>query len=75
MSGEACIEYLQSHSRLPDVILLDVTMPGMTGYEVCTSLRNIYNFSPSKLPIIMMSARTHEVESVVEALECGWCTP
>lgn len=34
MDGMEALEILEDHSDLPDVILLDVMMPGMTGYEV-----------------------------------------
>ena len=40
---------------LPDLILLDLMMPKMTGYEVCATLRRKYG--PSELPIIMLTAK------------------
>jgi len=42
-------------SSKPDIILLDVMMPKMTGFEVCKILRKTY--FPSELPIIFLSAR------------------
>ncbi|NKB69226.1 MAG: response regulator [Candidatus Latescibacteria bacterium] len=52
----------------PDLVLLDVMMPGMDGYEVSRRLkkRQGTNF----VPIIMVTART-ETESVVQGLESG----
>ncbi|MGQ3164911.1 MAG: response regulator [Agrobacterium sp.] len=47
---------------LPDLILLDVMMPGMSGYEVCTQLRKKY--SSALLPIIMVSACCAEKDVV-----------
>lgn len=48
---------------LPDLILLDIMMPGMSGYQVAGQLRQRY---PSALlPIIMVSAKTEE-EDVVQ---------
>ena len=34
MDGQEALELLQDEADLPDVILLDVMMPGMSGYEV-----------------------------------------
>jgi len=51
----------------PDLVLLDVMMPGMDGYEVCRRLKKRQgNF----LPVIMVTART-ETEAVVTGLEAG----
>ena len=49
----------------PDLMLLDVTLPGMDGKEVCRAIRRDYDF-----PIIMVSARTSEVDRVI-GLEIG----
>ena len=67
--GLQAIEYIENSARtLPDVILLDIMMPNMNGYEVCAKVREKY---PSPLlPIIMLSAKGRE-EDIVEALRCG----
>lgn len=49
----------------PDVVLLDVMLPGMDGIEVCKRLR-----AESAVPIIMLTARTDTVDVVV-GLESG----
>jgi DNA-binding response OmpR family regulator len=49
----------------PDLMLLDVMLPGMDGKEVCRAIRRDYDF-----PIIMVSARTSEVDRV-DGLEVG----
>ncbi len=49
----------------PDIILLDVMLPGMDGLEVCRQIR-----SWSAVPIIMLTAKTAEVDKVV-GLEVG----
>ncbi|GAB4143963.1 MAG: hypothetical protein Tsb0016_13310 [Sphingomonadales bacterium] len=54
--------------RVPDIILLDMMMPDMSGLQVVEILRT--DFSPSVLPIIMVTARS-ETEVMVEALEAG----
>jgi two-component system, OmpR family, response regulator RegX3 len=49
----------------PDLVVLDLMLPGMSGTEVCRSLR-----SRSDVPIIMLTARDAEVDRVV-GLELG----
>lgn len=49
----------------PDLVLLDVMLPGMSGTEVCRTLR-----ARSEVPIIMLTARDDEVDRVV-GLELG----
>jgi len=48
----------------PDLILLDVMMPKMTGYEVCREVRKKY--SPLELPILMLTAK-NQTSDLVEA--------
>ena len=43
--------------KKPDLILLDLMMPGMNGYEVCQKLRQRYN--QIQLPIILVTAKNH----------------
>lgn len=52
----------------PDLIILDVMMPEMDGFEVCRTLRQ--NEQTAQLPVIMLSARTHN-DSIREGLEAG----
>ena len=47
-------------SFAPDLVLLDVMMPRMSGYDVCQKLRE--NPATRALPIIMLSAKGREVE-------------
>ncbi|HKY21245.1 MAG TPA: EAL domain-containing protein [Vicinamibacterales bacterium] len=64
--GTAALERV-SKSRY-DLILLDVEMPGMSGLEVLSRLRETY--SRTELPVIMVTARTQSAD-VVEALGLG----
>lgn len=50
----------------PDLIILDLMMPGLDGYEVCRRVRS----SDRKTPILMLTARTSEIDTVV-GLELG----
>jgi len=52
----------------PDLILLDVMMPRMTGYEVCKKLRE--TFLAIELPIVMLTAK-NQVSDLVEGFVAG----
>ena len=64
-SGEAALEAIAEHN--PELVLLDVVMPGMDGYEVCRRLRG----EPATrfLPVVMITA--HGGQEKVKALEAG----
>ena len=53
------------HSERPDLILLDVMLPGLDGTEVCARVRD-----ESGVPIIMLTAKTDTID-VVAGLEAG----
>ncbi len=54
---------------LPDVIVLDVRLPDMLGYEVCRRLRS--NPQISHIPVLQLSAAFQSTESKLYALESG----
>lgn len=64
--GREAIEYL-SHT-IPDLILLDLEMPEMDGFEVLARLRDDERWVD--IPVVMISGRD-DVENVVRALEMG----
>jgi CheY-like chemotaxis protein len=54
MTGLEALEYLTEKSTvLPDLVLLDVMMPGLNGYDAARRIREVY--PSSQLPIIMVS--------------------
>ena len=62
-SGDEALDHLRS--GMYDLVLLDIDMPGMTGFETCRAIRAI-----SDMPIIMLTARNAEKDKV-EALDAG----
>ena len=56
----------QVESSRPNVVLLEVTLPDVAGFDVCRELRKM---DPG-VPVIMMSTRSDEIDAVV-ALEIG----
>lgn len=64
--GEEGLSAALSHP--PDLILLDLMLPGLNGLEICRMLRN--EESTRELPIIMLTARGEE-EDIVRGLELG----
>jgi two-component system response regulator CpxR len=63
--GEAALERLRDPSRRPELLILDVMMPGRDGLETLRELR-----TQSHLPVIMLSARGEPVDRVI-GLELG----
>lgn len=66
-NGTNALSYVQRSSP-PDLILLDVMMPGMSGFEVCEKLKS--SLSTSGIPIIFLTAKT-ETEDIVKGFELG----
>jgi len=62
-SGEDAVE--QFDASLPDVVLIDIMLPGIDGFELCRTLRR-----SSDVPIIMVTAR-NDTHDVVAGLEAG----
>lgn len=65
-SGESALEKIEE--ALPDLILLDILMPGMDGFETCRKLKE--NPKTKNIPVIFMTALT-EVSDKVKGLSLG----
>lgn len=67
INGAEALKIIQSDQRF-DLVLLDVMMPRMSGYEVCQKIRELY--LPSELPVIMVTAK-NLVRDLVTGLDTG----
>jgi DNA-binding response OmpR family regulator len=63
--GQAALELALSPQGPPDLVVLDLMLPGMDGLEVCRMLREV-----APVPIVMLTARGHESDRIV-GLELG----
>ena len=52
--------------RKPDLVLLDVMMPGIDGWQTCSCIREI-----TDIPIIMLTGKRNAEDDIVRGLECG----
>ena len=59
----------KAKATLPDVILLDIIMPKMNGYEVCQKLRA--DIATQHIPIIMLTALETDTRSRIKGLQAG----
>jgi len=62
-SGDEALDHLRSGKY--DLVLLDIDMPGITGFETCRAIRAV-----SDMPIFMLTGRSAEKDKV-EALNAG----
>ncbi|MGB5607296.1 MAG: EAL domain-containing protein [Gammaproteobacteria bacterium] len=65
-NGEECLALFQE--RLPNVVLLDVMMPGMDGFETCTKLRNLTG--GAHVPVLMVTG-LDDIDSINKAYGAG----
>jgi CheY-like chemotaxis protein len=66
IDGDRTLKRVRTHT--PDLILLDVQMPGIDGFEVCRRLKADSNFA--QVPIIFMTALS-STESKVQGFDLG----
>ncbi|MGK0289554.1 MAG: two-component system sensor histidine kinase ChiS, partial [bacterium] len=65
-SGEEALKIVAIEE--PDLIMLDLMMPRMNGYEVCQKVRE--NYDLLSLPIVLLTAN-HHVKSIIQGFACG----
>jgi len=65
-SGAKALEI--AHKEIPDLILLDVMMPGMDGYEVLNRLKG--DEATATIPVVIFSAR-NQIDDQLQGLEAG----
>lgn len=61
--GDEAIDYF--YKEKPNLVLLDINLPGMNGWEICKKLKLL-----SQIPIIMVTARDNEFDEI-KGLELG----
>lgn len=66
MDGETALETLKE--EVPDIILLDIIMPGMDGYDICKKIKE--NKETADIPVIFLTAIS-EIESKAKGFELG----
>ena len=76
--GEEALDYLRRRGRYAEekpptagLILLDISMPGMNGFEVLKELKADSDLK--KIPVIMLTTSSHE-EDIVRSYEGGACS-
>ncbi|MGI9543768.1 MAG: response regulator, partial [Cyclobacteriaceae bacterium] len=67
LNGEDALKALESGQKF-DLVLLDIMMPKMSGFEVCQKIREKY--LPNELPVIMITAK-NQVSDLVQGLSTG----
>ena len=65
-TGRKALSYLES--KTPDLLLLDLMLPDLDGFDICRQIKNNHDFQ--SMPIIIVSARRDEAD-VVAGLELG----
>lgn len=67
-NGAEALEYLELHQQLPDLIITDLMMPVMDGFQLLNSLRTTQRYS--YIPVIMLTAKTN-MRDKLTALRIG----
>lgn len=68
LSSEALFDFLNKNNEKPDLIILDLMLPGMSGFEICEALKQRKDYS--SIPVIVLSADCKSNDKV-KALDMG----
>jgi len=71
MNGMEALDYLRSDKEVPSAVLLDVMMPGMTGFDVVKEIRRSFKLGHLNLPVVMLSARSPHEDTAKESFNQG----
>ena len=63
-SGQEAIRHI--YESKPDIVLLDVMMPEIDGWQTCRLIREV-----SDIPVIMLTGKRNSEDDIVRGLECG----
>ena len=66
LDGNSALDFLDNNNT--DLILLDIMMPGMDGYEICKILKS--RTHTKHIPVIFLTAKT-KVENIIKGFEVG----
>ncbi len=69
-SGKQCLQYLADNT--PDIILLDINMPCMDGYEVCKKIKQDSRFKDTPILFLTASDTNSAVEKGYEVGACDY---
>lgn len=65
-SGEECLEILKTEK--PDLILLDVMMPGMDGHDTCKVIKTSEEYRP--IPVAMLTVKSEDEDRLRSLEDC-----
>ncbi len=65
-SGREALNLIRN--QIPDIVILDIMMPGVNGYEVCNALRE--NPKTKSVPIMILSAKS-QMDDKLHAIDVG----
>ncbi|HEX2619332.1 MAG TPA: response regulator [Phototrophicaceae bacterium] len=67
-NGAEAVELAKAASPLPDLIMMDVRMPKMTGYEACKEIKAVETLK--NIPVVFLSAKGQD-EEIQTGIEAG----
>src|SRR5271155_5344197 len=71
-SGEEALQKVSSGEiKLPDLIIMDINMGGMSGYELCREFRQRHGTTSDLIPYIIIVTANEGVEVLNQALDSG----